>query len=72
MLCFLVMASSLIVFVVSGSASVALPFQAGMQHGIRKSACDPYEDKTVRFDWKVIPCLAGSTLVQDLSFNIPG
>ena len=58
---FLVMVSSLCCVLVSASASATLPLASRQcTHDSQKRACDPYEHKTVLFDWKALHCLGGA------------
>jgi len=58
---FLVMVSSLCCVLVSASASATLPLASRQcTHDSQKRACDPYEHKTVLFDWKALHCLQGA------------
>jgi len=54
------MASSLVVSLVSVFASVALPLQEAINTAHRKEACDPYEHKTVPYEWKALIVSGGA------------
>jgi hypothetical protein len=70
-LCFLVMVSSLLVSLVSASAGVALPLQVGNKHGPpRKRACNPYEHKTVLFDWNALIASGGALWYSIFSYSM--